>query len=342
VEGQLLDLSVDVGDLVSQGQTVGQIDDQILQTAVGEAAAELEARQSEVEQARSQVVDAETKVSQAQVELQQAEADAKRLETLALQGAISVQEAELAQTALKTAEQVLRSAEEQVRTREGAVEAAEGRVRSQEAAVEQARERLSYTGLSSPISGVVLERLAEPGNFMQAGNEVLKLGDFSSVKVMVQVSELDRATIRQGQPVQVSLDAFPNQTFSGRISRISPVADSTARLIPVEVTIPNRASDIGSGLLARVNFSAASPQAITVPESALQVGEAASGDVVFVVMGEGENATVQPRSVQVGDRADGQVEIRSGLEAGESYIIRSNQPLQAGQPVRLSILSEGA
>jgi HlyD family secretion protein len=188
----------------------------------------------------------------------------------------------------------------------------------------------------------VVERVTEPGNLVQPGDEVVSLGDFSAIKVVVQVSELELATIRTGQPVQVRLDALPEQTFQGRVARISPAADPTARLIPIEITMPNPTGQLGSGLLARVTFQSTQAQPVVVPESALAAAGEENASTLFVVETNDAAATVSARPVQVGDRANGRVEVRTGLEPGESYVVRSSAPLQDGQSVRLSILSETA
>ncbi|MBE9177052.1 efflux RND transporter periplasmic adaptor subunit [Oculatella sp. LEGE 06141] len=340
VEGQLLALNVDVGDRIQRGQTIARLDDGLLVAAVREAEAELAARRSEVAQAQAQVSDAQTLVEQARLQYQQATADARRLQSLAGEGAISIQEAETAQTAMQTAEQAVRSAQEQVRTRQQAIVAAQGRVNAQEAIVDEASRRRSYTQLSSPITGLVLERAAEPGNLIQPGDSLLQLGDFSSVKVIVQVSDRAVSSVQVGQSATVRLDAFANQAFDGRITRISPAANPVARLIPIEVTIPNPDGRIGSGMLARVSFESSNADRVVVPEAALNASEGETPSTLFVVEGEGENARAIARRVQVGERANGQVEILSGLEPGEAFIARSSDSLTDGQSVRLSILSE--
>jgi len=339
-EGRLVDLGVDVGDAVNQGQILGQIDDRLLLAQLNQAEAELAALQSEVTQAESEVSDAQAQVDRARAELQQAQSDADRLRSLFEAGAGTEQAAEQAQTAVITAEQAVRSAIEQVRTRQQSVIAAQGRVEAQRSVVAEENERREYSLLTSPITGAVLERVTEPGNLVQPGDEVLTVGDFSAIKVIVQVSELELAGVRAGQAVQIRLDAFPDRTFSGQVSRISPAADPTARLVPIEITMPNPGGQIGSGLLARVQFQSGQAERIVIPEAALQAAGEDNETTLFVVEGSGEAAKAIARTIQIGNRANGQVEVRSGLQPGEAYVAQSSGPLQDGQAVRLSVLSE--
>ena len=366
VEGRILKLLVDVGDRVKQGQVLAQQDDTILQTALNQEQAELAALKAEVARARNLVSNAKARVEQARLEYQQAQSDSQRQQQLVQQGAVAEQAAEQARTNAQSAAKVLRATEEEVRTEQQAVAAASDRVNAQQAAIAQAKEQLSYASIRSPIDGVVTQRLTEEGNFLQANGEVLQLGDFRRVKVNVEVSELALANIRVGQTVRVKLDAFPNQTFTGRVSRISPAADRTARLVPIKVIIPNDNRRIGSGLLARVSFENNAASRVVVPETAVvqetgdrrqKTGEEVSQKsevksqnsplptpdsrlpstaTIFVLNGE----KVTARSVKLGERADGRVEILSGLQPGDRFVARSGRPLKNGETVRLSVLSE--
>lgn len=351
IEGQILDIAADMGDRVEQGQAIARIDNSISESVVVEAKAELAALESEVASLKASVNDVRAQVQQAQLELQQTRSNAVRSEGLVQRGAIAKQDAEIARTEVGKAEQALRSMEQQVENRLAAVVAAERRVAAQEALVAQEERRQSFAVLTSPVTGAIVERILEPGDLAQLGSEILRLGDFSQIQVKVEISERELAKIQVGQPAQVRLDAFPDQTFTGEVTRISPAADAMARLIPVEVTIPNRERRIAQGLLARVNFTSQGTQSVIVPETAVQVAsnngknqdnkssQAIEG-TIFVLQRTGEQATVSARQVQLGKRANSQVEVISGLEAGEEFVVRSSGNLKDGDLVRLSFISE--
>ncbi|ESA36834.1 efflux rnd mfp subunit [Leptolyngbya sp. Heron Island J] len=338
--GEVVSLYVDVGDLVQPETLLAKIDSGLLKARVNEAQAELSVRQSEIAESQVSIVDAQAAVAQAQATRDQAKVDAERLRQLANQGAISQQAAEAAELALVNAEQAVKSAKAQVQARQNAIAASAGRVNAQQAVVAEAREQLRWVELTAQSPATVLTRLVDPGDYVQPGSTLLELGDLSTLKVAVQVSELDLGQLTIGQPAQIRLDAFPDlDNITGRISRISPVADPTSRLVTVEVTMPNPDSRIGSGLLARVQFTPPGSERIVVPTSALETGTAEN--TIFAIEQQDEQATVIARTVEVGQTQQGRVEILSGLTANEPFVVKSDQPLETGQAVRLSILSEG-
>ncbi|PZD72957.1 putative multidrug resistance protein EmrK [Acaryochloris thomasi RCC1774] len=371
---------------------------------VASARSQVGAVSTQVEQARLGLVQAKGNILQlqnavrarteeARLQVRQTQSDAVRLTQLAKDGAISEQRAEQArtqaqqaqqnlvniqasgiqeitqaQTAVKTAAQVLQAAESQVAMEQGTVDAAQMRVLAQQSVLNQAQKQRTNAVLTAPLTGIVMERLAEEGNLLQAGDEVLRLGDFKQVKVIVQVSERLLSQLRVGQQTQITLDAFPQRNFSGKITRISPLANS-ARLLPVEIVMANNGK-IGSGLLARVSFVQPQQQRVWIPETALQTNggrrrpstgkapQASPGSnshadsaaqkpdsienqaTLFVLETESPEPRVASRSVVLGERRNGQVEIIQGLSPGESFVSRSSEPLKDQTAVSLSAISE--
>lgn len=341
VSGEVIAVSVDVGDAIAQGDLLAQLDGDSQTTSLNQAQAELSARRAQTAQAEVSIRDAEAAVVQAQATFDQARIDANRLRQLADQGGISQQEAEAAELAATNAQQAVVSAQAQVNAQRQAVASATDQVSAQQAVLAESQRQLANADLRSPLTGVVLSRQVDIGDFVDAGATLLELGDLSTVEVTVQVSELDISQLRVGQPARVQLDAFPGEgSITGQIQQISPVANGISRLVPVQVIISNTGQNIGSGLLARVQFSPGSQANVVIPESALTADD--EGDTVFVIEGEGEEAKAIARSVSIGDRTQEQVEILSGIAPGDAFVVESDRPLVSGQAVRLSILSESA
>jgi multidrug efflux pump subunit AcrA (membrane-fusion protein) len=336
VEGQLLTLTVDAGDRVTKGQELGRIDDRLLATAVREQQARLTSLDAELGRARVQVSNARIEVDRLQVQYQQAKTDADRFSRLATEGAIPLQQAETSRTAASVALQSVKSARSRIAVEEKAVAGIVGQIAAQKSVIAQEQQRQAYSILSSPLNGVVLERVSEPGNLITVGGEVLRIGDFQQVKAIVLVSELDIGRIREGESVDLTLDAFGDRTFRGRIARISPITRGTARQLPVEIVIPNPDGAIKGGLLTRVKFPRNERPAVVVPEEAI----VRDGDNTYLFALSPSSGQVERRSIRIGETIDGRASILSGIAPGERFVVNSSKPLTDGERVRVSVLSK--
>lgn len=339
VEGRLLSLSIDVGNSVDQGQVLARLDDNLLAVAVNREQAELATLESELARAKIQVKNAQIQLEEALVQLEQAENDATRYVELAKTGLIAQQQAESFQTAAKVAQKAVLSAKEQINTEKQGIAAAISRIAAQKAAISEQQQRQAFTTLIAPIEGVVLTKTGETGNVIQPGEEVLQIGDFSRVKVIVPLSELDLGSINLGQKVEVKFDAFAADSFFGRVTSIAPLADSNARQISVEVTVANPNRKIKGGLLARVTFVSTKQQRVIVPESAIIAENGVNYIFVVNEAKETRQASVTKKQVQLGDRANGKVEIVTGINPETKFVVRSSKPLSDREKVSLSILS---
>jgi membrane fusion protein, multidrug efflux system len=138
--------------------------------------------------------------------------------------------------------------------------------------------------------------------------------------------------VNSGAPVTFSVNGYPGKAFTGRITRVSPVADPTTRQVKIIATIPNAGGNLVGGLFAEGRVASDSRSAVTVPLAAVdQRGLAPT--VVRVKGGRVQKVTVQ---LGLRDEVSEQVEIRQGLTAGDTLLLGTAQGITPGTPVRVS------
>jgi membrane fusion protein, heavy metal efflux system len=209
---------------------------------------------------------------------------------------------------------------------------AEADLRRAQASLQSARERLRAMGagpgtggsfvMTAPFAGVVVARDASLGEMATPADQLFTIGDLSRVWIELDVFERDLGRVSVGQPVQVTVAAYPGQTFPGRIVYIGDVLDPQKRTVPARVEIPNETGALKPGMFAnaRVDVGAAGggPAVVVVPQEAVQ--ELEGRKVVFVPGAErGEFRAV---AIEVGETLDGnRVVISSGLEPGSTIVV---------------------
>ncbi len=185
---------------------------------------------------------------------------------------------------------------------------------------------LENTTLVSPISGVVTARNYDNGD-MVGGMPIFVVQQINPVKIMINVSESLYSYIRKGLPVEVELDALPERTFTGKVSRITPAIDASTRTFAVEVTVENPQELIKPGMFARVTMNYGQRQNVVVPDRAV-VKQLGSGDrFIYVYKADG---TVDYRKVELGRRMNDRYEILSGIANGEEVVVTGQVALKNG------------
>jgi HlyD family secretion protein len=343
VEGRLLDLQVKVGDWVGKNQVIGRLDDSLLATTVAQERAELASLESEIAKEQLNVKNAQISLQETKIQLEQAENDAQRYSGLAKIGAISQQQAESFETAAKVAQQAVFLAQEQVNIAQQVVTTARSRFTAQQAAILEASQRQAYSQLIAPTTGIVISQNQEPGNLVREGEEIITVGDFSAVKVLVPISASDLNLVTLGQTVRVQFEALQDKILPGKVSKIAPNANIDTRKITIEIIVINSGREVKSGLPAKVQLASNNQPQIVVPQSAIT--EEAGINYLFVVTKENSKqrqATVVKKAVKTENSSQNQdqVIVTEGLKLKEKYIIRSSQPLKDKEIVSLSILSE--
>jgi Cu(I)/Ag(I) efflux system membrane fusion protein len=175
--------------------------------------------------------------------------------------------------------------------------------------------------LTSPRHGIVIEKPAIPGMRFAAGDILFKVADHSVVWIIAQVPERDLATLRVGETAHIKLTAYADTPFEGRIAFISPQLDMATRTVQVRIEVANPGGRIKIGQYADVAIDAPSSGAavIAIPESAII--DSGTRQVVFVAK---EDGVFEPRTLILGRRAGGYVEVRQGLAEGEKIVSSGN------------------
>ncbi len=191
---------------------------------------------------------------------------------------------------------------------------------------EQAITNLEQTGkvernmvIYSPASGYITERNALPNAYVQPETKLYTIADLSTVWVYANVFQDAVGRLRPGDPGQVTVDAYPGRTFSGRIDQILPQVDPTTRTVRVRMVFRNPGVVLKPGMYVNVKIAVSLGRQLVVPASAvLQTGDRA---IAFVDRGQGY---LEPRTVQLGPQVDDSVVILSGLKAGEHVVSSAN------------------
>jgi membrane fusion protein (multidrug efflux system) len=184
----------------------------------------------------------------------------------------------------------------------------------------------------APFSGLIARRDVSRGEYVRQGEVLFELVALDPIEVEFSVAERDSARVHIGQLVRVKVAPYPNETFEGEVSVISPIVDSKTRTLRVKARIANPDARLRPGLFARTDLGVAEREgALLVPEQA--VLQRADGEIIFVATAEGHARRVV---VKTGLHRDGRVEIVEGLVAEDEVIVSGHAALVDGSPIARS------
>lgn len=195
------------------------------------------------------------------------------------------------------------------------------------------------TTLSSPINGVVTGRYANEGELFTmvpsaaAGGKVaiLTVMQIDPVKVIFNAPEVYYPRLKEGQKVVVTVDAYGDQPFEGRIFRIAPSIDAMTHTFVTEVTVPNGSGKIRPGMFARAHVDFGRHARVLVPDLAVNEQRGSDDKYVFSV----EHGKAKRIVVTTGKHFNDKIEVLSGLRGGEEVVITGAAVLRAGSPVEV-------
>ncbi|HEV2348429.1 MAG TPA: efflux RND transporter periplasmic adaptor subunit [Terriglobia bacterium] len=323
VAGFVKHIYVDVGDRVKKGQTLAILEVPELQDELIQASAS--ARRSEQE------------VDQAQHELKRAQADytVAHLSYSRLEGVTKARPELIAQQEVDDAQGRDESTEAQVAAAQSALAAAQDHVREANANRERVQALLDYTRITAPFDGVITSRYADTGAMLAAGTSseqqalsLVKLSQNGLLRLEIPIPEEDVPLVRLGKKVGVEVQAL-KKTFEGTVARFSDKVDSATRTMMTEVDVPNPSLELIPGMYAYVSFPIAQEKgALAVPVQAIS---REGGKALAYCVSPDNLIVVKP--VTLGIETRNQVEVLSGLSAGDQVVVGNTSQLRRGQAV---------
>ena len=289
VAGRIAEVLVKTGDSVGKGQPLLSIES------------------PDADAAMTAYLSAQATVMQSRSALAKATADAERLADLFEHNAVAQKEVLNAQSALAQAKAALAQAE---------------------ASQEQGERRLSVLGLmpgnfkqrvvvSSPLAGKVLDLSVVPGEFRNDMTaSVMTIADLSTVWVTSQVPESYIRFVQTGERVEISLVAYPGETFDGRVMRIADTVDPQTRTVKVQAELKNRNGRFRPEMYGSIHHVESTAPMTVIPYAALV--EDGDRTVVFVERAPGQFVE---QDVKIGKRTGDVVRIASGLSPGDSIVV---------------------
>jgi membrane fusion protein (multidrug efflux system) len=200
------------------------------------------------------------------------------------------------------------------------------------ALVDIVEERVKKTRIKAPFSGLVAARLIEKGQTVGVGTPVMTLVDLDVLRARIHVAECDYVRVDRDDPVMVTVEAFPEKSFKGRIDRIGVKADERTNTFDVEILIDNPDLFLKAGLTARVRITTdVTPDTLLIPQRTVLYRE--DRREVFVA---GRDNVAERRTIKLGRTEGSLIQVLEGLEPGDRLIVTGGQYLKPGDKITLA------
>jgi len=347
-------IQVDSGDSIKKGDVIAVLESEELQAQVAQAKAALEVvraqwNQMQVGARHEELAQVQDLVAKAKANLKDAENNYGRMKALYQQGSIARRQFEAAELAYAVAKAEVHSAKERLAMlREGATreerDALAAQVDQVKAALDLAQIRLSYARITSPIDGTVSERFFDPGNLAVSTKPLFTIVQIDTIKVLVYFPEDLIRYMKPGIDAQLTVVAYPDEVFSGRIDKVSPTLNPDTCMFSAEIKVLNKQGLLRPGMFTKITLSVDTHQdTLLVPKETVLSKEEYrenSGSIkggvskhhyLFVI----KNGRASKRAVLLGHESGTAVEIAKGLNRDEQVVTRGLHQLKDGDRVRV-------
>jgi multidrug efflux pump subunit AcrA (membrane-fusion protein) len=336
---------VDIGDRVREGQLMAEIDAPELDQQVAQARAAVSQAEQQLGQARAALLQAESQRDLAKV-------TAERYNNLVAKGAVARQDADTQQSNYKTSDAL-------VQAQEANVAAAADNVKQAQANLERIVSLQDFKSVKAPYAGIVTARNIDAGALISSsgagqglspmstggaaaanGNEMFRVAQIGTIRILISVPQADTPGIRVGMPAGISVNEFPGRAFQGKVTRTTNSLDPNSRTMLVEVQVPNGDGKLLPGMYAEVRFrNHRDTPPLLIPGDSLITTN--SGLQVAVLQdtgngntGGGDTKKIHLQMVQIGRDYGAQTEVIAGLRGDETVVVNPGDDVAEGAMVK--------
>jgi membrane fusion protein (multidrug efflux system) len=277
VSGYIAAVLVGDNERVKAGQVLARIDDRDFKVARAQARADVEAAEASIANKRAALVAQQSTIEAARATVVAdqanetfAEQEARRYATLASTGYGSVQNAQQAASRIAAAHAAvardtaaLTNATRQLDVLQAELAQAQAALARAQAAEEQAELNLSYTTITSPIDGMIGNRMLRVGQYVQAGTQLMAVVPIEAAYIVANYKETQLTKVQAGQPVEIQVDMFPAQVFRGRVDSLAPASGQEFALLPPDNATGNF-TKVVQRIPVKIVLDAGSPLAVVL------------------------------------------------------------------------------
>jgi HlyD family secretion protein len=321
-------LYVDYGDKIKKGQMLAELDRDEIQARVDQARAQLEASSASLSGTRADLERAKVDAEGPDVPMLKRAYD--RAKGMAKEGVVSASALDDAEKNYVMSVNKQNVSKAQLQVLQAKIGQAEGQVAQDRANLKQLEEQLSYTTIESPIDGIVLSRDVEIGDAVSSilvlgssATLVMTLGDTSEVYVKGKVDESDIGKVYLGQPARIKVESFKDKTFTGKVTKISPmgVEKDNVTTFEVRVSINNPEGVLKAMMTANAEIILEEHKnVLQIPEGSIiyDKDKKASVEVPEPKAKEGKKKV----AVNIGISNGAKTELQSGLKEGDQVVLQ--------------------
>ncbi len=336
--GKVAAVGVDIGSWVKRGQMLVRLEDADFKDRVTQAQAQLDQAKATLAQNMAKIgmrpgqkfaPEDVPEVRAAKAALDLADKNLHRYEKLVESGDVSGATYDQQKSQRDQAAEQYQALIHQAQQNYAAVANSQAAVNAAQTSLSLAKRNLTYTTVTAPMPGYVSDRPADVGEYISPAQKVATIVNLNPLRIRIDVPEQSIPQIRVGESVSVTVAAYPDRSFAGRVARVSPSVNSASRTLTVEADVENSNAELKPGQFATVRILLPqSEAAVLVPQRALRT---ISGSTYVYVL---KNGFAQQRLVQTGQTEGDLIEIKSGVTADEVVATSNVDQLNDGVAVR--------